>query len=290
MTQGKDPVYVVVAKARQRLEKAGIADPIGDARLLIGAAIGYGLSDFVLKGDRPVDAHQQGQIDAMLRRREAGEPVHRILGCREFYGLELFLSPGTLEPRPDTEVLVDALLPYARSIAAETGNVRILDIGTGTGAICLALLKEVPQALGVGIDISRDALTTALRNAVHHGLDQRFEIVESNWFEQVSGSFDIILSNPPYIRSSVIDTLDREVRDHDPIAALDGGPDGLLPYRIITEKAVDFLNKDGVVGVEFGYDQRVDVMNLFLAKGYQCLGQFKDYGANDRAAIFRKQV
>ncbi len=288
MNQPPLTVDALAAQMRKRLTDAGMADPLTDTRLLIGEVIGFSLTDFVLNGARPVSEEEMAQIEAMIARREHGEPVHRILGHREFYGLDFMLSRGTLEPRPDTEVLVDALLPHVKRIIAKTGAARILDMGTGTGAICLALLQQCPEATGVGSDISTDALETARKNAQRHGLDTRFEAVESHWFAQISGRFDIIVSNPPYIKTAVIETLDRDVRKFDPMQALDGGKDGLSPYRSIAEKAVDFLNEDGVIGVEIGYDQKVDVAAIFASNAYGCIEAIRDYGGNDRAMIFRK--
>ncbi|WHA42833.1 peptide chain release factor N(5)-glutamine methyltransferase [Agrobacterium larrymoorei] len=281
-------VQACVANARQRLTTAGVADPLTDARVLIGEVLGFSLTDFVLNGARVISDDEAKRIEPMIARRERGEPVHRILGHREFYGLDFLLSPGTLEPRPDTEVLVDAVLPHLRRVVSEKGSTRILDMGIGTGAICISLLHAVPGVTGVGSDISQDALMTAGLNAERHGLGKRFETVMSDWFKNISGRFDIILSNPPYIRTDVIDTLDREVREFDPLAALDGGADGLLPYRIIAEKAVDFLENSGVVGVEIGYDQMADVTAIFASNGYDCIDRVKDYGGNDRALIFRR--
>lgn len=281
-------VQACVADAKQRLNAAGIADPATDARLLIGEVIGFSLTDFVLNGARPLQADEMHRIDALIARRERGEPVHRILGRREFYGLDFLLSQGTLEPRPDTEVLVNAALPYVRAAVQGKDAARILDMGIGTGAICLSLLHAVPEATGVGSDISQDAIATARGNAERLGLAERFETIESDWFEHISGRFDIILSNPPYIRTDVIDTLDREVREFDPFIALDGGVDGLLPYRVIAEKAVDFLESGGVVGVEIGYDQMADVTTIFASKGYECANRVKDYGGHDRVLIFRR--
>lgn len=288
MTSSPPTVQQIVAQIRQRLDAAGIADPLTDARLLIGEVIGFSLTDFVLNASCVVSADDIARIETMIARRTDGEPVHRILGHREFYGLDLHLSPGTLEPRPDTEVLVDALLPHLRRIAGNTGQARVLDMGTGTGAICLALLGECPDVTGIGSDIAPDALATAEKNAARHGLSARFAAVESNWFDAITGRFDIIVSNPPYIRTDVIRTLDRDVRDFDPMLALDGGADGLAPYRIIAEKAVEFLRDGGIVGVEIGYDQKVDVTGIFAVHGYACLEAVKDYGGNDRALIFAR--
>ncbi|WP_420883529.1 peptide chain release factor N(5)-glutamine methyltransferase [Agrobacterium tomkonis] len=267
---------------------AGVADPLLDARLLIGEVIAFSLTDFVMKPDRPITREEQARIASMIERRAGGEPVYRILGHREFHGLDLLLSKETLEPRPDTEVLVDTLLPALRDAVSQKGSARILDLGTGTGAICLALLKECPDATGIGSDISTGALETAAKNASRNGLETRFEIMQSDWFEKISGSFDIIVSNPPYIRSDIVTTLDREVRHHDPMAALDGGQDGLAPYRLIAADAGRFLVENGIVGVEIGFDQRLDVSTIFASNGFSLVDAVKDYGGNDRVLIFRR--
>ncbi|WP_142781062.1 peptide chain release factor N(5)-glutamine methyltransferase [Agrobacterium sp. T29] len=287
-TAAEASVASALAAARKRLQTAGIADPLLDARLLIAEVVGFSLTDFVMKPDRAVTPEESARIAAMIERRANGEPVHRILGHREFHGLDLLLSKETLEPRPDTEVLVDTLLPALKKAVSAKGSARILDMGTGTGAICLALLKECPEATGIGSDISADALETAVRNAARNDLGARFEAVRSDWFEKISGRFDIIVSNPPYIRTDIVATLDQEVRIHDPMAALDGGQDGLAPYRLIAADAGRFLVENGIVGVEIGFDQRLDVSAIFASHGFSLLDAVKDYGGNDRVLTFRR--
>ncbi|UXT43840.1 peptide chain release factor N(5)-glutamine methyltransferase [Agrobacterium leguminum] len=287
-TAAEASVANALAAARKRLQAAGIADPFLDARLLIAEVVGFSLTDFVMKPDRAVTPEESARIAAMIERRANGEPVHRILGHREFHGLDLLLSKETLEPRPDTEVLVDTLLPALKKTVSVKGSARILDMGTGTGAICLALLKECPEATGIGSDISADALETAARNAARNDLGARFEAIRSDWFEKISGRFDIIVSNPPYIRTDIVATLDQEVRIHDPMAALDGGQDGLAPYRLIAADAGRFLVENGIVGVEIGFDQRLDVSAIFASHGFSLLDAVKDYGGNDRVLTFRR--
>ena len=287
-TTAEASVASALAAARKRLQTAGIADPLLDARLLIAEVVGFSLTDFVMKPDRAVTPKERARIAAMIERRANGEPVHRILGHREFHGLDLLLSKETLEPRPDTEVLVDTLLPALKKAVSAKGGARILDMGTGTGAICLALLKECPEATGIGSDISADALETAARNAARNDLGARFEAIRSDWFEKISGRFDIIVSNPPYIKTDIVATLDQEVRNHDPMAALDGGQDGLAPYRLIAADAGRFLVENGIVGVEIGFDQRLDVSGIFASHGFSLLDAVKDYGGNDRVLTFRR--
>lgn len=276
----------LLEEARSKLENADISEPALDSRLLVAAATGLTPLDLVTSLDHPVPEEDADRARTMIARRIKGEPVHRILGCREFYGLELSLSEATLEPRPDTETLVDLVLPAVRSFAVQNGECRILDLGTGTGAIALALLHEVPQAHAVGADISASALATAAKNARRHGLEARFETLQSDWFAEISGKFHIIVANPPYIATKAMESLDREVRLHDPRASLDGGEDGLEAYRTIAAGAVNFLYPGGLVAVETGYDQKRAVTVLFERKGFRHTGAGKDLSGHDRALLF----
>ncbi|MFS8147051.1 peptide chain release factor N(5)-glutamine methyltransferase [Rhizobium sp. BR 249] len=276
----------MLAEARRRFTEGGIADPLTDARLLVAGLLKLSSTELLTRSAERLSPDQAEAIAKALERRLGHEPVHRILGEREFYGLPLRLSAETLEPRPDTEILVDTMLPYLRDLAKAEGNLHILDVGTGTGAICLALLSECPEASGIGSDISSDALRTAKSNAERNGLQDRFQAVQSKWFENIQGSFHVIVSNPPYIASNVIHDLAPEVTKFDPVAALDGGPDGLDAYKAIAKDAARFMRPDGVVGLEIGYDQRNDVTAIFEAKGFKRLKSVKDYGQNDRVLVF----
>lgn len=278
----------VVAEVRAALDGAGIADPAIETRILVGGLLSLSTTEVFTQADRVVTAEEQARIGEALARRLRHEPVHRILGHREFHGLDLALSPDTLEPRPDTEVLVDAVLPHVRRLAAEKGTVRILDIGTGTGAIALALLKECPQARALGSDIAPGALQTAEANAHMFGLGDRFETRHSAWFERIDERFDIIVSNPPYIPSDVVERLEPEVRDYDPRRALDGGKDGLVAYRAIAQSAAQHLAAGGLIGLEIGYDQRESVTQLFERSGFLLLEWHRDYGGNDRVLLFNR--
>jgi release factor glutamine methyltransferase len=275
-----------VADARARFAAAGLPDAAIEARLLLGGLLGLSSTEVFTGGERVLAGEEIELIENAVARRLKREPVHRILGSREFHGMDLLISRETLEPRPDTEILVETMLAHVGQIVAARGAARLLDLGTGTGAIILALLKENPDATGIGSDISADALNTAMRNAERLGLAARFTAVESRWFDAISGRFDIIVSNPPYIRSDVIPALEPEVRDFDPPAALDGGPDGLDAYRAIAAGAGDFLEKDGVIGVEIGFDQKDTVTAIFRDAGYKLAQARRDYGDNDRVLLF----
>ncbi len=290
MSDTGSTIGALQADARSRFATAGLDDPASDAKVLVAGLFGLSFTETVTRSYEPVDADQVARLDAAVLRRLAREPVHRILGEREFYGLPLSLSPATLEPRPDTEILVDSLLPHLRRLTGVHGAIDILDMGTGTGAICLALLQESPAARGLGSDLSEEALSTATGNADRNGLADRFRTAHGSWFEPISGRFHAIVSNPPYILSDVMATLSAEVRDFDPVAALDGGRDGLDAYRAIALEAAKFLHDDGVLGLEIGYDQRLAVTALFEASGFRLIEAARDYGHNDRALIFAKNV
>ncbi|QPC90737.1 peptide chain release factor N(5)-glutamine methyltransferase [Mesorhizobium sp. INR15] len=281
-----DTLGLLLRAARERLAAAGVADPALDARLIVEHFSGTTRTQAITDPERKADTSAIAAVDAALKRRGSGEPVHRILGYREFYGLRLSLSPETLEPRPDTETLVEALLPFAEAIAAREGECRILDLGTGTGAIALALLSAVPAAMATGVDMSEGALATAARNAAQLGLAARFTALRSDWFENVSGRYHVIAANPPYIRSEDIGNLQDEVRDFDPRLALDGGADGLSPYRIIAAEAARFLETEGKIAVEIGHAQHNEVSAIFAAAGYVSAGAFRDLGGNDRVIVF----
>lgn len=280
-------VGALLRHVRNRLLTAGIEDPAAEARILLGGILGFSPTELITRADRRVGAQSEMRLHETVKRRLAGEPPYRILGRRSFYGLEFTLSRDTLEPRPDTEILVDAVLEALRDRRDEP--LAILDLGTGTGAICQALLSQLPHARGTGVDLSQGALDTALENAALNGLAGRFDVLQSDWFEKISGCYDVIASNPPYIASKVIPSLDREVRDFDPHLALDGGDDGLDAYRAIAAAARPFLKQNGLVAVETGYDQRQSVEEIFRKSGFVLAIARKDYGDNDRVQIFRSE-
>lgn len=246
-----------------RFRQQGIDSAELDARLLTGGAFGLDLTGLIAATTRIVTPDEAAHLENFLQRRLAGEPVARILGVKEFWGLTLNLSAATLVPRPDTETVVELALEVCRRQERR----RIADIGTGSGAILLALLSELPDATGVGTDISLEALRMARNNAARLGLTQRAAFVACNYTAALSGPFDLIVSNPPYIRSADIAGLDREVREYDPPRALDGGPDGLAAYRVIAPDAARLLAPGGTLIVEAGYGQSGPIAELMSASG-----------------------
>lgn len=250
-----------------RFKAAWIESPELDARLLLGAALKLNHTELSIQGSRRLTSDEAVAIEILILRRMVREPVARILGAKEFWGLDFQLSPATLIPRPDTETVVIAALDFLRNQKKLSSNIRVADIGTGSGAILLALLSECPRAQGVGTDISRDALAVAINNARDLGFGERAAFVESNYASELSGYFDLIVSNPPYIPSADIDRLEIDVRDHDPRLALDGGRDGLDAYRVIVPQVAQLLLSGSALIVEVGHDQAAIVGEIMGAAG-----------------------
>lgn len=260
------PVDTVRRMIATQLKSAGVDSAELDARLIVGAALDLDLTGLIAAARRTVAADETAALEALMQRRLTGEPVARILGVKEFWGLPLQLSHATLVPRPDTETIVDLALEIWRGDGGAR-QPRIADIGTGSGAILLALLSEWREATGIGTDISPEALRTASGNASRLGFASRAAFVACNYTAALTGTFDLIVSNPPYIRSTDIADLDREVRDHDPPLALDGGADGLDAYRAIIPEAARLLTPGGTLIVEAGHGQSGPISQLMLSSG-----------------------
>lgn len=259
-----------------------------DARILVGAVLGLDLTGVIAAAGRHLTSDETARLDDVARRRLAGEPVARILAAKEFWGLPLRLSTETLVPRPDTETLIELALEMVRAGAPPDRRLRIADLGTGSGAILLALLSELPNAFGIGTDISIAALATARANAKQLGLAPRAAFVACDYAVALSGGFDLIVSNPPYIRSAEIPGLATEVRDYDPQRALDGGVDGLDAYRRLIPEAAHLLAPDGVLILEVGQGQSEDVMALLSTSGLTFHKRKADLAGIDRAVAGRK--
>ncbi|WP_246710337.1 peptide chain release factor N(5)-glutamine methyltransferase [Martelella soudanensis] len=265
---------------------AGLETPQDDARHLVSGVLGLSLTEMVTEGARVIDDEEMAAVAEAVARRKNREPVYRILGAREFYGLDFLLSPDTLEPRPDTEILVEQCLPFLKRRITEAGRASFVDLGTGTGAIAITLLSQCREAEGVATDISEGALETARGNALINGVADRLRLRQGSWFDAITGRFDMIVSNPPYIVSDEIAALQPEVRDFDPRAALDGGESGLDAYRAIAAGAEDHLAEGGIVALEIGAEQKAAVTAVFVAAGFKLLVAEKDLGNNDRVLIF----
>jgi release factor glutamine methyltransferase len=274
----------LVAEAAAALSAAGVADPRRQARRLVSGALAVPPPDLFGYPERALDEQQISRVQALLRRMVAGEPLSRIFEKREFWGLEFSLSADTLDPRPETETVIEAVLRREpdRSVAR-----RVLDLGTGTGCLLLALLAELPAASGIGIDIAEGAVRTAARNAVYLGLADRARFFVADWATAVSGEFDVILANPPYIASDALALLPREVACHDPWRALDGGEDGLRSHRAIAEAASRLLSPDGIFATEIGAGQEDAVAAVMKANNLIVDGIEKDLAGTARCVVAR---
>lgn len=265
--------------AQSRLKDARLDSPAIDARLLLEAATGASRMDILTDPYRELSDDQIKTLEDYLNQRLARKPVSRILGRKGFWKVMLKVNEHVLSPRPETENLVDlglGLLPEGQAAS-------VLDLGVGSGAILLSILAERPAAKGLGIDASEEALAVARENAANLGLEGRTALLHGNWtYGLADESFDLALSNPPYIPSSHISGLDPEVREHDPLMALDGGEDGLDPYRLLAPEMFRVLKKGAHFGVEIGFDQSKAVEALFTAAGFLEVRTLKDLSTLDR--------
>lgn len=246
---------------RKNLEEAGIETPALDVRAIVKSRLNLSDADLIAQSDLEISSEDQKQIEADIKDRLAGKPVSKILGVKEFWGLDFRVTEDTLSPRPETEILVQAALDFLTDKGAPLD---ILDLGTGTGCIPIALLKELPNARAVAVDLSEEALKVAVENAAAHGVAERIAFVQSDWFENIPTgmSFDIITSNPPYIANPDIESLPKEVKNHDPILALDGGEDGIGPYKIIFGQLIHRLKESGRAFFEYGQGQSESLTRL----------------------------
>ena len=263
------------------LSKSGFAEAESDSRLIFEYIAGIDRVKLTLDGDMELEPDVEEKLKEALDKRLTHMPVQYITGYQNFMGLEFKVTKDVLIPRMDTETLVEEVLRLSLS------NVRVLDLCTGSGCILLSILKYVYGSSGVGVDISDGALRVAGANSEALGIDSTF--IKSDMFESIPRDerFDIIVSNPPYIKSNVIETLMSEVKDYEPMSALDGSADGLRFYRIIADRAPEFLNKGGMLFVEIGYDQGEEVSALITEAGFTDVQVIKDLSGLDRVVSGR---
>jgi release factor glutamine methyltransferase len=272
----------------QAFRAAGLDAPALDARLLIGHALGLDHAGLAGAADRGLTPAETARIAALAARRLAREPVARILGTKEFWGLPLAVTPSVLVPRPESETIVEAALAALGNRAARMRHLRIADLGTGSGALVLALLSELPHAYGVGADRDSSALATARDNAERLGLGGRVGFVVSDFGTALASGFDLVIANPPYVRTQDIERLAPEVRDFDPRHALDGGPDGLTAYRAIAADIRRLLASHAPLVVEAGEGQAHAIAALFQRVGLAVEMVAHDLAGTARAVVARR--
>lgn len=280
VTASRSGAAAAVRMLRARFAHAGIGSAALDARLLVCAAAGISHEQFVADPDRRLSREAVSALDGFSARRMAREPVSRIVGAREFWGRRFTLCPATLDPRPDSETMIAALLSAPAGLFGE--RPRIMDLGTGSGCLLVSLLCEWPDARGFAVDIDPGALATARRNAVRHGVAGRAGFFCGNWLDAVGGEFDLIISNPPYIGSDEIGGLEPEVARYDPRSALDGGADGLDSYREIVHSARYRLARPGALLLELGAGQLEAVTGLLRQCGYGTVSSAGDLSGTPR--------
>jgi release factor glutamine methyltransferase len=284
-------VGLTIDAARRRLaqdlRRAGIDSPELDARLLVGHALGLDHTALAAQSRRPLTGGEAQAVAALTARRLAREPVARILGRKEFWGLPFSLNAETLVPRPETETVVEAALAAIDAAQRRSQALRIADLGTGSGALLVALLMELPNATGVGTDVSPPALVCASDNAAALGIGARASFVACDYAAALRGPLDLLVANPPYVAGDEIASLAPEVRDFDPRRALDGGPDGLNGYRAIAAAARRLLAPGGIVAVELGAGQLRPVGSLFAAEGLAPGSPRPDLSGIPRALVVR---
>jgi len=268
--------------AKARLQAAGVDGPVIDARLLVEAAAGASRTDIIADPKRVLTEEQQAVLEDFIARRERREPVSHILGRKGFWKIMLQVNANVLTPRPDTETVVELVLrdlPEGRPFS-------ILDLGVGSGAILLAILAERPAGKGLGVDVSDEALAVARENAANLGLAGKVALLRGDWTRGLGdASFDVVVSNPPYVRSAEIEGLAPEVRDHEPRLALDGGADGLDAYRLLAPEILRVVKPGGRFAVEIGHDQSEPVEALFRAAGGTQVATLKDLANRDRVVV-----
>ncbi|MGH6892871.1 MAG: peptide chain release factor N(5)-glutamine methyltransferase [Dongiaceae bacterium] len=271
--------------AAARLAEAGIDGAPREARLLLQAAADMPVATQVAFPEREIEPAALERFQELVERRCRREPMAHVLGRREFWSLTFKVTADTLDPRPDSETLVQAVLHH---VGNRSAPLRLVDFGTGTGCLLLALLYELPNATGLGIDASAAALAVAGENAMALGLADRASFRRGDWGDGIARSFDVVISNPPYIPAGDIATLQPEVALHEPRLALDGGPDGLAAYRRLAPAAVRLLAPDGIVAFEIGLGQSEPIIAIGRAAGLRHIATALDPGAVQRCVLFRK--
>ncbi len=268
--------------------KAGLPSARLDARLLTSHVLRVAAERLIIDFGRGLTAAQVAELHLARDRRINREPVSRICGEREFWGLSFRINEATLDPRPDSETLISALLALCDREGRRGDYLKLLDLGTGTGCLLLSALSELKNAAGVGADISLPALSLARENAASLGLAHKSEFIQSNWLDGVTGVFDFVIGNPPYIKSAEIDSLEPEVSRYDPRIALDGGASGVAAYEVITPRLRERLKPDGWALLEVGENQHECIAELLRNHGFSGIEFFQDLCGGNRVVAGKR--
>ncbi len=271
--------WAILKLQQERIESASL-----DGRILLEYVLGVSREQLLFSLELPITTEQYNRLGILVEKRAQRQPIAQLIGKREFWGMNFVVSENTLDPRPDSETLIEYVLERIKNRA---DVFRILDLGTGTGCLLLALLSELPAANGVGVDYCDDALLVAKENSMALGFAGRSQFMRSDWCEQLEGKFDIILANPPYIPTKVIPTLDPEVSEFEPMLALDGGEDGFSCYRKIMKALPNVLAKNGFAAFELGMGQQRELTSLAVENGLEVVGIRNDLSGIARCIILQ---
>lgn len=285
MSGGAASVAVALGSAAAALRAAGIDAPRREARLLMQHALGLRPEALLAGDDRPLDRAEAMRLAALVRRRAGREPLAYVTGVREFWSLGFAVDRSALVPRPETETVVEAVLARAARLPPRP---RLLDLGTGSGCLLVALLSELHGATGVGIDISAAAVSLARVNAARHGLDGRASFIAADWGAPLAARFDVVVSNPPYVAAEALASLAPEIVSHEPQTALAGGVDGYACYRRLAPQIARLLAPAGLAAIEVGAGMADEVASLFAVEGLAEIGRRRDLAGIERCALFAR--
>jgi release factor glutamine methyltransferase len=273
--------------ANNILEKQGINSHRVDALLLLCHCLSFSKEQVIFNPQQSINLQQQEQFFYLIKRRSNREPVSHLLGRREFFGIDFIINNNVLDPRPDSEALIELILSY---FPDKKSHLNILELGVGSGCLLLTTLQNFSNSYGLGVDISEEALAIAKKNIASLNLSQRAQLLKSNWFTNIKAeqNFDLIISNPPYIKTDDIQFLQDEVKVFEPILALDGGESGLDCYRLIAREIMGFLKEDGVLILEIGQNQEREIIKIFTDSGLKFVQDKRDLSGIIRCLMFRK--
>ena len=269
----------------KKLFDSGIETSSLDSRIILKEVFCFDEKELILNSQSMVTKNKISEVDKILARRISGEPVSKIFGKRDFYKSTFLISEDVLDPRPETELIIE----IANNFILDKGYKNFIDLGTGSGCIILSILKDNKSLRAIGIDISNKAINIAQKNCSNLNLEKQATFLVSNWLSKVSGSYDLIISNPPYIPSKDVDALSANVKNYDPLISLDGGEDGLKCYRQIAEDINRVIGKNGRVVLEIGYNQAEDVIKIFESKDFIFLDKYIDINGLDRILTFESK-
>lgn len=281
-------IIKALTKAREILKKSKIKSFNIDSLILLSKSLNLTKEEIIFNGEKEINQDQLDIFFKLIQRRSKKEPISHIIGKREFFENDFIVNSQVLDPRYDSEILVNKVFDY---FPKSINNLQILELGVGSGCLILSILKHYPKAIAIATDIKKEALNIAKLNAKNLNLTNKIQFKESNWFESLEEKkFDLIISNPPYIKSKDINSLEDEVKNYDPISALDGGKDGLECYRLIAKDVDRFLKKSAILILEIGQGQEEDVIKIFDKENIKIIEKAKDLNHIIRCLILKKAI